>query len=114
MNIFSLSNKWQLELTNSSIPAEAAVYFEYGSSNKKFWTGDHLLQQIVDKAFPIAEILYPGYELLFMFDNATSHSVYAKNVFHVRNMNKNQDSQQQVLQPGWYVTSNGEAKVQDM
>lgn len=114
LNLFSLSNERQLELTNSGIPAEAAVYFEYGSGNEGYWTGDHLLQQIVDKALPIAEILYPGYELLFMFDNATSHSVYAKDALRVGNMNKNQGGQQSFLRPGWYVTPNGEAKVQDM
>ena len=90
LNVFSLSNKLQLEKITSGVPAEAATYFEYGNNNEGYWTGDHLLQQIVDKALPIAEALYPGYELLFMFDNAKSHSVYAKDAFRVGNMNKNQ------------------------
>ena len=114
LNVFSLPNELQLEKITSGLPAEAATYFEYGNNNERYWTRDHLLQQIVDKAFPIAETLYLGYELLFMFDNATSHSVYAKDALRVGNMNKNQSGQQSFLRPGWYITLNGETKTQDM
>lgn len=37
---------------------------------------------------PIEEVLHSGYNLLFMFDNATNHSIYAKNALQVRNINK--------------------------
>ena len=89
LNLFFLSNKLQLEKITSNVPAEAVTYFEYSNNNEGYWTRDHLLQQIIDKALPIAEALYPSYELLFIFDNATSHSIYAKDAFCVRNMNKN-------------------------
>ena len=56
---------------------EAVVLFEYGKANKGYWDGPKLHQQVVNKALPIAEVLYPGYSLLFLFDNATSHSVNA-------------------------------------
>lgn len=39
-----------------------------------------LNQQIVNKTLPITKIFYPGYLLLFLFDNITSHSVYTKDV----------------------------------
>ena len=34
------------------------------------------------------EALYPGYSLFFLFDNAISHSVYAKDAFQIKDMNK--------------------------
>ncbi len=40
------------------------------------------------KALPIAEALYLGYSILFMFDNATSHSVHAEDELCQYKMNK--------------------------
>lgn len=114
LNLKSLPESNQLELNNSGIPGEAATYFEYRSGNEGYWTGDHLLQQILEKALPIAEALYPGYELLFMFDNATSHAVFAKDALRVGSMNKGQGGQQSFLRPGWYMQDDGELKTQEM
>ena len=44
---------------------------------------------MVNKALPILQALYPGYTLLFFFDNITSHFIYAQGVFQVKDMNKN-------------------------
>ena len=73
-----------------------------------YWTGEHLLDQIRTKALPIGEALYPGYELLFMFDNATSHAVYAKDELQVAHMNKGPGGQQPFLRAGWYKRVGGE------
>ena len=37
-----------------------------------------------------------------MFDNATSHSVYAQNALHTANMNKEMGGKQPILRDGWY------------
>ncbi len=50
--------------------------------------GKYLLDQIKNKALPIAEALYPGYELLLLFDNTTSYAIYAKDVLQVVHINK--------------------------
>lgn len=55
------------------------------------------MDQIINKALPIAQSLYLGYELLFMFDNATSHSIYAKDALQVVYMNKGPGNQQPFL-----------------
>ena len=47
---------------------------------ERYWTGEYLLDQIKSKVLPIAEVLYSGYELLFIFDNAISHAIYTKDV----------------------------------
>ena len=57
---------------------------------------------MVQKALPIAEALYPGYSLLFLFDNATSHSVYADNALRASNMNKGSGGKQAWLRNGFY------------
>lgn len=52
-----------------------------------YWTGEYLLDQIINKALPIAESLYLGYEL-FMFDNTICYSIYAKDALQVAHKNK--------------------------
>ncbi len=79
-----------------------------------YWAGEHLLDQIINKALPIAESLYPGYELLFMFDNTTSHFIYAKDELQFTQMNKGLDGQQFFLRAGWYTAPNVELMIQDM
>ena len=43
---------------------------------------------MVNKALRIAEALYPGYSLLFLFDNATSQSIFAQDVLRKTQINK--------------------------
>ena len=64
------------------------------------------------KALPIEEALYQGYKLLFLFDNATSDSIYAQDEVQVANRNKGPEGQQLFLRPGWLMGSNQEIVVQ--
>lgn len=57
---------------------------------------------MVSKALPVAEALYPGYSLFFLFDNATSHSVYAKDALQAWEMNKGIGGKQVPLCNGWF------------
>lgn len=100
LNLLSLSSEKQDRLVSLGVPLEAVTYFEYRKMEEKYWTGEHLLNQIQKKALLIGEALYPGYALLFMFDNATSHSIYAKDALQVANINKGSGGQQAFLQPG--------------
>jgi hypothetical protein len=102
LNLLLLSLERQQELIASGVPSEACTYFEYGQE-AGYWDGEALLQQITKKALPIAQALYPGYQLLFLFDNATSHSVYAANALRTAKMNKGPGGQQPFLRNGWYV-----------
>lgn len=68
---------------------KAVGVFEYGKNHDDYQDEAKIHQQLVNKALLIAEAFYSGYSLLFLFNNATSHSVYAKNAFQVKNMNKN-------------------------
>jgi hypothetical protein len=101
LNLLSLPTGRQEELAASGIPLEAAVLFEYGKE-EGHWVGEKLLEQLKTKALPIATALYPGYQFLFLFDNATSHAVYARDALRVVNMNKGTGGQQPLLRDGWY------------
>ena len=114
LNLLPLSSEKQDELVSLGVPLEAVTYFEYRKMEERYWTGEHLLNQIQKKSLPIGEALYPRYSLLFMFDNATSHSIYAKDALQVANMNKRSGSQQAFLRPGWYITPDGEVIAQQM
>lgn len=114
LNLLLLPLQRQEELVNSSVPLEVVTYFECGKMEEGHWTGEHLLDQIINKALLIAESLYPGYELLFIFDNANSHSIYAKDELQVAHMNKGPSGQQLFLRPGLYTTPDGELIIQDM
>ena len=96
LNLLSLSKPRQEEFVNSGVPLEAAVYFEYGKEDG-CWDGKLLLRQAIERALPIAEALYPGYNLLFLFDNATSHSTYADDALRASEMNKRDGGQQPFL-----------------
>lgn len=62
------------------------------------------MKQVIDKAVPISEELYPGYYFLFMFDNATSHAVYAEDALCRGSMNKSSGGKQALLRDGWFET----------
>ena len=101
LNLSSLpENKKKEVMEKAEITiTKAVVLFEYGKANEGYWDGPKLHQQVVNKALPIAETLYPGYSLLFLFDNATSHSVYAQDALCTTQMNKRVGGKQR---NGWF------------
>ena len=104
LNLLSFSEEKQKEVKEKAglTITEAIELFEYGKNNGGYWDGAKLHQQVVNKALPIAEALYPGYSLLFLFDNATSHSVYIDNALRTGNMNKGPGGRQPWLRNGWF------------
>lgn len=62
--------------------------FEYRQNNNRYLDKAKLYEQIINKALLIVEALYLGYSLVFLFDNATSHLVYIKNVLYTEKINK--------------------------
>ncbi len=81
---------------------EAVLLFEYEKANKKYWDRSKLQYQVVTKALLIAEANYPSYFLLFLFDNAKDHFVYAKNVLCTMQMNKEVGGKKLWLWNKWF------------
>ena len=109
LNLNSLTPEKREEIaqTTGLLKTEAVKIFEYGKNNDGYWDKAKLHQQVVNKALPIAEALYPGYSLLYLFDNATSHSVYAKDALQVQDMNKGCGGKQPILRDGWFDNGDG-------
>lgn len=61
----------------------------------------------MSRALPIAEALYLGYSFFFLFDNSTSHFVYAKDALQAKNMNKGIGGSQPILRDGWFDNQKG-------
>ena len=61
---------------------------------------------MINKALSITQALYPKYALLFLFDNMTSHSVYAQDALQAKGMNKDLGKKQLVLQNSWFDCEN--------
>ncbi len=82
---------------------EAVEILEYEKNNDGYWDEIKLLRQVMEKALPIAESLYPGYSILFMFDNATSHSVYVEDALLAHKMNKGPSGKPVIHCNSWYI-----------
>ena len=104
LNLASLSPKRREKIVQETglIETKAVKVFEYGKNNDRYWDGAKLYQQVVKKALPIAEALYPDYSLLFLFDNSTSYFVYTKDVLQAKDMNKGFGGKQPILHDGWF------------
>lgn len=101
LNLFSLLEEKRKEVVDL-IVTEAVELFEYEKSNEGYWDGFKLHKQVVNKVLPIAEALYPDYTLLFLFDNATSHFVFAQDALCTTQINKEIGRQQPWLCNGWF------------
>ena len=70
---------------------EAIEILEYWKNNDGYCDWVNLLRQVIEKALPIAKTLFFGYSILFIFDNATIHSVYAKDALCAHKINRRPD-----------------------
>ena len=85
LNLASLSfeKKKNVEENYSLLETEFVEVFKYRKNNDGYWDGTKLHKEVVSKALPIAKALYPRYSFLFLFGNATSYSLYAKDALQV-------------------------------
>ena len=104
LNLASLSLEKKDEVVEKCglVSIKAVEIFEYRKNNDGYWDGAKLHLLVMKKVLPIAEALYPRYSLLFLFDNATNHSIYAKDALQVKDINKNIGDKQPQLRNGWY------------
>ena len=106
--MFSLTpeRREQIEEKTRLVETKAVEIFKHRKNNNEYWDGAKLHKQVVDKAVPIIQALYHGYSLLFLFNNATNHSVYFKNVFQVKDMNKGLRKKRPILCNSWFNYEN--------
>lgn len=88
----------------------ATEFLETGSGI--WWTGEMLVQQ-VKKALSVFRSAFPSQRAVWLFDNATGHSIYAPDALVASRMNLNPGGKQPHMKDGWY-DSNGERRIQKM
>lgn len=79
LNLLFLLGINQNKFVNSRILLEVVKFFKYSKNNDKYWKKENLLKYKIEKALFIIEVLYSGYQLLFLFDNATSYLMFVLN-----------------------------------
>ncbi|RPA85772.1 hypothetical protein BJ508DRAFT_198382, partial [Ascobolus immersus RN42] len=67
------------------IRRDSAEYLEYGKDN--YWDGEKMTDHILNVVLPMLELVHPGCQYLFLFDNATNHCSYAEDALVARRMN---------------------------
>ncbi|CAG8581990.1 15488_t:CDS:2 [Dentiscutata heterogama] len=72
-------------LTN--VAGQVCIIIYPRKNGDRWWNSDDLVNQVVEHAIPIFETRFPDAKALFVFDNATSHAVYADNTLVANNMN---------------------------
>jgi hypothetical protein len=70
---------------------------------QKWWDQEYLIEQLEMKAIPIFNRVFPGRQALFIFDNATIHSAFAKNALRVTKLNIAPGGKQPFMRPGWFM-----------
>ncbi len=66
----------------------ASETLKYSKAYQGYWTGEDVYKQLKEKAIPYFEKTYPGKQILFIFDNSSGHTSYAKDVLVVKRMNQ--------------------------
>ena len=96
------------------IPAEARCYLTPSKNDENYWTIEHLLKQIKEKAIPIFEVKFPGATAVFTFDNSTNHAAFADDALIVQRMNKGPGGKQSIMRPTTFIDANGRQREQTM
>jgi hypothetical protein len=73
--------------TENGVKTEARVITFPGKNADGYWTGEHVVKQVKDKATPVAELLHPGCELVFCFDNSSNHGAFSADALRAQNIN---------------------------
>lgn len=70
-----------------------------------YWNGDDIVNQMVHRAIPISNFLWPRseYRVVWAFDQSTGHGKFAPNALKASNMNLNPGGLKPVLRDGWYM-----------
>lgn len=88
LSCLSLKKRQEVIKKVGPTPKKIVEIFEYNKNNDKYKDRAKLHQQVENKALLIAKVFHFGYLLLFIFNNITSYSLYAKDTLQVKNMNK--------------------------
>ncbi|KZV70014.1 hypothetical protein PENSPDRAFT_632253 [Peniophora sp. CONT] len=77
---------------------------EYGKNHEGWWTGEHYIQQLNNKLFPVFRATYgPNAVAVILVDNSQGHCAYAEDALRVSRMNMRPGGKQACMRDGWYM-----------
>ena len=79
-----------------------------------YWKVEHILDQLINRAIPIFEVLHPGCIGIFCFDQLTNHNAMAEDALIATRINLSSSGGQHKMRNGWYMDEYGERRVQSM
>lgn len=89
---------------NAAGKNEARIILHFGANAEGYWTHEHLVAQLKDKAIPIFEQLHPGCQGVFTFDNSTNHSAMSKDALRAGRMTLGPKIEKKWrFRDGWYL-----------
>jgi hypothetical protein len=103
----------RLKVEVEGVLHEAREIIIPGKNSDGYWTGAHVAKQLKEKAIPIFELLHPGCEALFCFDNSSNHECFAPDALKAEKLNLSSGGAQPKLRDGWFVRD-GQRVVQPM
>jgi len=91
---------------NPNIPVKARKYLKPGKNEEGWWTADHLIDQVVNYAISIFEVLYPDAIVIMAFNNSTNHDAMPKNGLNAAKMNVNPRGKQLQIRSTFFGSDN--------
>jgi len=73
-----------------------------------------MLDQLVNRAIPIFEVLHPGCVSVFCFDQSTNHNAMAEDALIATRINLSSGGGQPKMHNGWYINEREEVCIQSM
>jgi len=90
------------------VPKEARVIIKPGNNGDGYWTNADLVKQVKEKAIPIFEIMHPGCDALFAFDNSQNHRAMTPDALVASRLNLRDGGKHvQKTRNGWFLDADG-------
>ena len=93
-------------LANPNAPTEARKYLKPGKNEDGWWTSDHLVDQVINYAIPIFEIVHPEAIAVMAFDNSTNHGAMPTDGLNAVTMNVNPGGKQPSMHSTYFGQNN--------
>src|SRR6185369_8147964 len=100
--------------TTRMFQQKLVVILHLAKNQEGYWTIEHLLAQIENKAIPIFKAKFPNAIAIFAFDNSTNHAAYAKNALVAARMNLEPGEKQPIMRSTTFIDTDGQRKTQQM
>ena len=105
----------ELAVQNPYLPKEALVIIKPEKNCDGYWKNSDLVNQVERLVMPIFNVLHPGCDALFTFDNSQNHHALHPDAFNAKILPlKDNGVNIKPQRNGWYIDSLGVQRSQIM